>query len=51
VLIYAHDLDAGMKHDRAAAIISDLWEKESGVISVQVLQNSTLVQRGRSPTL
>ena len=38
VLIYAHDLDAGMKHDRAAAIISDLWEKESGVISVQVLQ-------------
>jgi len=38
VLIDAHDLDAGMKHDRAASIISDLWEKEGGVISVQVLQ-------------
>jgi predicted nucleic acid-binding protein len=38
VLIYAHDLDAGLKHDRAAAIIADLWEKENGIISVQVLQ-------------
>jgi predicted nucleic acid-binding protein len=38
VLIYARDLDAGLKHDRAAAIIADLWEKENGIISVQVLQ-------------
>ena len=38
VLIYAHDLDAGSKHDRAAAILSDLWEKENGIVSVQVLQ-------------
>ena len=38
VLIYAHDLDAGLKHDRAVSILSDLWEKESGIISVQVLQ-------------
>ena len=38
VLIYAHDLDAGLKHDRAASIIADLWEKENGIISTQVLQ-------------
>jgi predicted nucleic acid-binding protein len=38
VLIYAHDLDAGLKHDRAAAIVADLWEKENGIISTQVLQ-------------
>ena len=38
VLIYAHDLDAGMKHDRAISIISGLWEKQNGIISVQVLQ-------------
>jgi predicted nucleic acid-binding protein len=38
VLIYAHDLDAGMKHDRAVFIISRLWEKQNGIISVQVLQ-------------
>ncbi|HNS54953.1 MAG TPA: PIN domain-containing protein, partial [Syntrophales bacterium] len=38
VLIYAHDLDAGLKHDRAVAILSDLWENENGIVSVQVLQ-------------
>jgi len=38
VLIYAHDLDAGAKHDRASSIVAELWEKENGVISVQVLQ-------------
>jgi predicted nucleic acid-binding protein len=38
VLIYAHDLDAGLKHVRAASIVADLWEKETGTISTQVLQ-------------
>ena len=38
VLIYAHDLDAGLKHDRAASIVADLWERENGIISTQVLQ-------------
>ena len=38
VLIYAHDLDAGRKHVRAAAIVADLWERENGIISTQVLQ-------------
>jgi len=38
VLIYAHDLDAGQKRERAVSILSDLWENENGVISVQVLQ-------------
>ena len=38
ILIYAHDLDAGSKHDVAVSIIEDLWENENGVISTQVLQ-------------
>jgi predicted nucleic acid-binding protein len=38
ILIYAHDLDAGEKHQQAASIIRMLWEEETGVISVQVLQ-------------
>ena len=38
VLIYAHDLDAGMKHAQAVSVVSNLWEKENGIISVQVLQ-------------
>lgn len=38
VLIYAHDLSAGEKHDQAKQILSDLWERRSGCLSIQVLQ-------------
>jgi predicted nucleic acid-binding protein len=38
ILIYAHDLDAGGKHEKAAASLEDLWEEEAGVLSTQVLQ-------------
>ena len=38
VLIYSHDLDAGVKHDVAAALVRDIWERRHGVISTQVLQ-------------
>ena len=38
ILIYAHDLDAGDKHDVAAKIIYQLWESKNGVLSTQVLQ-------------
>jgi predicted nucleic acid-binding protein len=38
VLIYAHDADANEKHRRARAILSELWEERSGVLSMQVLQ-------------
>lgn len=37
ILVYAHDLDAGMKHTIAVQIVKDLWEKKSGVLSTQVL--------------
>ncbi|NTW35437.1 MAG: PIN domain-containing protein [Syntrophobacteraceae bacterium] len=38
ILIYAHDLDAGAKHEKAAASLEELWEEETGVLSTQVLQ-------------
>lgn len=38
VLVYAHDLDAGERHDIAARLVSELWETRNGVISTQVLQ-------------
>ncbi|MGD2184523.1 MAG: PIN domain-containing protein [Desulfobacterales bacterium] len=38
IIIYAHDLDSGPKHDIAAIIIANLWEEKSGIISTQVLQ-------------
>lgn len=38
VLIYAHDASAGAKHDRARALLRDLWENRAGCLSIQVLQ-------------
>jgi len=38
ILIYAHDLDAGVKRERAMAKLRELWESGSGRLSVQVLQ-------------
>lgn len=38
ILIYAHDRDAGIKHDKARKILTDLWNQENGCLSVQVLQ-------------
>ena len=38
ILICAHDLDSGMKHETAAALLRQLWEAEPGVRSTQVIQ-------------
>jgi predicted nucleic acid-binding protein len=38
VLIYAHDADAGTKHETAKAVLRDLWGRRAGVLSAQVLQ-------------
>lgn len=38
ILMYAHDTAAGDKHARAKALVEDLWENRSGVVSTQVLQ-------------
>ena len=38
ILIYAHDLDAGVKRERAVAKLRELWDSGTGRLSVQVLQ-------------
>jgi predicted nucleic acid-binding protein len=38
VLIYAHDADAGTKHQTAKAVLRDLWSRRVGLLSTQVLQ-------------
>ncbi len=38
ILIYAHDTSAGLKHQRARALVEDLWNSGKGVLSTQVLQ-------------
>jgi len=38
ILMYAHDASAGVKHERAKALVQELWRDRSGVVSTQVLQ-------------
>ena len=38
ILVYAHDLGTGAKHERALKLIENLWRSEAGVLSTQVLQ-------------
>lgn len=38
ILIYAHDADAGTKHETAKSVLRDLWGRRAGVLSPQVLQ-------------
>jgi predicted nucleic acid-binding protein len=38
VLVYAHDVTAGDRHDRARALLEELWDSREGCLSVQVLQ-------------
>jgi predicted nucleic acid-binding protein len=38
VLIYAHDADAGAKHEMAKGVLHELWSQRTGVLSMQVLQ-------------
>jgi predicted nucleic acid-binding protein len=38
VLVYAHDRSAGVKHQRARALVERLWQTGEGCLSIQVLQ-------------
>jgi predicted nucleic acid-binding protein len=38
LLMYAHDTSAGDKHERAKALLEELWRDRTGVVSTQVLQ-------------
>jgi len=38
VLVYAHDVDAGRKQSAAVNVLRELWDLDSGAVSMQVLQ-------------
>ena len=39
ILVYAHDADAGQKHDHAASLVAAMWQTpDTAFLSVQVLQ-------------
>ena len=49
VLLYAHDRSAGIKHQRAKELVTRLWNKRCGALSVQVLQEFAVNARRKLP--
>lgn len=48
ILMYAHDTSAGPKHERARAVVEELWRDRSGVVSTQVLQELSVNLRRKA---
>ena len=48
ILVYAHDRSAGQKHQRARALVEQLWQSGGGVLSTQVLQELCVNLRRKS---
>lgn len=49
VLIYAHNRAAGIKQQRAAALLEQLWAMGEGILSTQVLQEFCINVRRKIP--
>lgn len=47
ILVYAHDRSAGLRHERAQALVERLWDAGNGVLSTQVLQELCINLRRR----
>lgn len=48
ILMYTHDTSAGVNHERAKALVEELWRERSGVVSTQVLQELTVNLRRKA---
>ncbi len=48
ILVYAHDRSAGVKHERAKALVEELWRARTGIVSTQVLQELCVNLRRRA---
>ncbi len=51
VLVYGHSATSGVRWERASALLTRLWESETGCLSIQVLQESfvTLTRKVSEP--
>ncbi len=47
IFIYAHDREAGVKHERARQLLEHLWASGQGALSTQVLQELCVNLRRR----
>ena len=52
VLVYAHDIDAGERHEKAKQLLTDCWQlKPLPWLSVQVLQETLVTLRRKGVAL
>ncbi|MCL6642818.1 MAG: PIN domain-containing protein [Candidatus Bipolaricaulota bacterium] len=51
ILVYAYNADEKEKHAQAAALLQELWDRKTGVLSLQVLQEFyvTVTQKIEKP--
>jgi predicted nucleic acid-binding protein len=49
VLVYAYDADGGDKHGTARSLLLDLWDRGTGALSIQVLQEFYLTATRKLP--
>ena len=49
ILVYAYDRTAGIKFDRARALMESLWDRGEGVLSTQVLQEFYVAVTSKIP--
>jgi predicted nucleic acid-binding protein len=49
VLVYAHDVTAGVKHQRARGLVEELWQSRQGCLSIQVLQEFLVITTRKIP--
>jgi len=50
ILVYAHDTSAGIKNTIAKNLIMELWEKKTGCLSIQVMQEFYVTVTQKVPT-
>ena len=50
ILVYAHDISAGIKHTTAKNLIQELWESKAGCLSIQVMQEFYVTVTKKVPT-
>ena len=48
ILVYAHDITQGVKHERARELVNSLWESGDGILSTQVLQELCVTVRRKA---
>ena len=49
ILVYAYDVSAGEKAEAAREILLELWDKGTGVVSTQILQEFYVVVTRKTP--